>query len=328
MNKYILILIFALGVTTVNAQDPQFSQFYASPLYLGPSMAGTGGSDTRFILNYRDQWPKLAGKFITYALSFDHFIPKYKSGIGLLALYDDAGNGKLTTTQIGANYSYRITLSRDFFIQPGIQFQYFQRRINFYDLTFASQYFGDQLLPTNETPPDNQNGHIDFSSSLLAFGKKFWIGFTFDHMMKLNSSLENDDRYVPIKTSLYGGYKFIISERLLRNLEQSMTIAFHYKQQSYMQQLDMGLYYHQFPFSVGIWYRGIPIIQSTKSHDAITASAGIEVKEFTITYSYDLTVSTLVTSTGGAHEIGILYSFEWGKRGRQRRMATVPCPRF
>jgi type IX secretion system PorP/SprF family membrane protein len=328
MNKYILYFILLLGFIDGKAQDAQFSQFYASPLYLGPSMAGTGESDSRFILNYRDQWPKLPGHFITYALSFDHFIPKYKSGIGLLALYDDAGKGKLTTTQIGVNYSYRITVTRDFFIQPGIQFQYYQRKIGS-GLTYADQFFGNDILPTSiETPPENQVGHIDFSTSLLAFGKKYWFGFTFDHLMKMNASLKDDDRYVPIKASVYGGYKFILSERLLRNLEQSLSVAFHYRNQSQIQQLDMGVYYHQFPFSVGLWYRGLPVIQNIKSNDALSVSCGAEIDQFTVTYSYDLTVSSLVTSTGGAHEIGLIYSFEWAARSRHRRMEAVPCPRF
>jgi type IX secretion system PorP/SprF family membrane protein len=329
MNKYIFffLFLFVLGFIDGRAQDPQFSQFYASPLYLGPSMAGTG-QDSRFILNYRDQWPKLAGRYITYALSFDHYIPKYKSGIGILALYDDAGKGKLATTQIGLNYSYRIKVSRDFLIQPGLQFQYYQRRIDFNALTFADQYFGNDILPSSiETPPGEQKGHIDFSSSLLAFGKKYWFGFTFDHLMKMNKGLTDDNRYVPVKTSVYGGYKFILRERLLRNLEQSLSVAFHYRKQAQVQQLDMGLYYHQFPFSVGIWYRGLPVIQSVQS-DALAISCGAEIQQFIITYSYDLTVSSLVNSTGGAHEIGLIYSFEWGGRNKHRKMETVPCPKF
>ena len=99
------VTLAALAIIGLQAkgQDPQFSQFYASPLYLGPSMAGAGES-SRVILNYRDQWPKLSGRYITYALSFDHFIHRYKSGVGLLLLHDNAGKGKLTTTQIGLNY--------------------------------------------------------------------------------------------------------------------------------------------------------------------------------------------------------------------------------
>ena len=42
----------------ISAQDAHFSQFYANPLYLSPSLAGaTDGA--RIILNYRNQWPAI-----------------------------------------------------------------------------------------------------------------------------------------------------------------------------------------------------------------------------------------------------------------------------
>jgi type IX secretion system PorP/SprF family membrane protein len=312
----------------VKGQDPQFSQFYASPLYLGPSMAGSG-EYSRLILNYRDQWPKLSGRFVTYALSFDHFIHKYKSGIGLLFLHDNAGNGKLTTTQLGLNYSYRLIINRDFMIQPGLQFQYFQRNLNFNKLTFADQYFGDILLPSSiETAPENRTGHIDFATSILAFGKRYWIGFNVDHLMKMNKTLQNDDRFVPLKFSAFGGYKFVLKERLLKSLEQSITAACHYRYQDMMQQLDLGIYYSQFPFMAGLWYRGIPVIKNIKTSDAISLSGGANIKNFTFTYSYDLTISSLVNTTGGAHELGMVYNFAEWTTNKRRRMATVPCPKF
>ena len=57
--KYIkLMVILAFVVSAGKTQDPQFPQFYSSPLYLAPSFAGaTDGG--RVILNYRDQWPQL-----------------------------------------------------------------------------------------------------------------------------------------------------------------------------------------------------------------------------------------------------------------------------
>jgi type IX secretion system PorP/SprF family membrane protein len=325
LNIAILSALMAPGL----AQDPQFSQFYAAPLYLGPSMAGTTGN-TRVGINFRDQWPKISGKYITYSLSLDGYLEKYNSGLGLLVLHDNAGGGKLTTTQAGFNYAYRIKVNRDFFIQPGIQFQYYQRRINFNKLTFADQYFEDEVLPgTVESPPDNQAGHIDFTSSMLAFTKKFWLGVTVDHLMKLNQTLKQDDRYVPLKLSAHGGYKIDLNQSsLLRGNEESITAAFHYRSQASMQQLDIGMYYSNLPFMVGIWYRGIPVIQSTKTKDAITLSGGVLIRQLTFTYSYDLTVSSLIASTGGAHEIALVYVFDRPEGRNRRKMEAVPCPKF
>src|SRR3972149_978108 len=108
-NIYIILIIILSSPNSFSSYDTQFSQFYAAPLYLGPSFAGASGN-TRLVLNFRDQWPKIPGSFVTYAFSIDHYFSQYKSGLGLLVLRDQAGGGKLNTTNISANYSYNIKL--------------------------------------------------------------------------------------------------------------------------------------------------------------------------------------------------------------------------
>ncbi len=326
MRKIIYILLLQIIALGVYAQDPQFSQFYAAPLYLGPSMAGASDNG-RLGLNFRDQWPKLSGKYITYAVSYDQYISRYYSGVGLLFLRDDAGSGKLTTTQVGLNYSYRIRATKELFLQPGMQFQYYQRKINFSKITFADQFYGDQILPgTVELPPDNQAGHIDFSFSLLGFTRNMWLGSTVDHIMKTSKTLQQDIRYVPVKLSIYGGVKLAVNQSLLTRYEQNISLAFNYRNQASMQQLDIGAYYNRLPFMVGLWYRGI--VSNTNTKDAISISGGVLVKNLTFTYSYDLTISSLITSTGGAHELALVYTFERPYARGKRKMESVPCPKF
>jgi type IX secretion system PorP/SprF family membrane protein len=328
MKKILIIINFLMLLCALQAQDPQFSQFYAAPLYLGPSMAGTAGCP-RVCLNFRDQWPNLPGKYVTSALSVDNYVSNLNSGIGMLFLYDNAGGGKLTTTQIGLNYSYRIKIKKDFFFQPGLQFLYYQRTVDFSRLTFADQFYDEQILPSSiESPPDNQNGHIDFSTSILGFAKNLWFGTSLDHLMKMNTALTNDIRYVPLKISAYGGYRVHLTKPMLNKEEEEyMTLAFHYRSQASMQQLDFGVYYNKLPYTVGVWYRGIPVIKSTKSNDAITFSGGLMFKNLLLTYSYDFTISSLIGATGGAHEIALVYTFEQTKKSK-RKMGSVPCPKL
>lgn len=88
---YILFIIIVLiNLKTGFSQDSQFSQFYASPLYLAPSFAGSTDGD-RFSLNYRNQWPAITKSFQTYSLGYDHYFPHLKSGIGLLLFREQAG---------------------------------------------------------------------------------------------------------------------------------------------------------------------------------------------------------------------------------------------
>ncbi len=48
--------------------------------------------------------------------------------------------------------------------------------------------------------------------------------------------------------------------------------------------------------------------------------------KFSIGYSYDFTINKLLTSTGGAHEIALIYEFSDKRKKRKRHM--IPCPEF
>ena len=80
------------------AQDPEFSQYYAAPLYLNPAFAGTS-TDHRFIANYRNQWPNIARGYVTTAISYDYNLYQYNSGVGFLATLDKAGTAGMKSSQ-------------------------------------------------------------------------------------------------------------------------------------------------------------------------------------------------------------------------------------
>src|SRR6185437_7654822 len=53
------------------AQDPAFSQFFASPLSLNPALTGKFNGSVRVAGNYRNQWPQINNAFITSTVSID-----------------------------------------------------------------------------------------------------------------------------------------------------------------------------------------------------------------------------------------------------------------
>src|SRR4051812_14773105 len=99
MLRKLLILIFVGLSGTALAQDPEFTQFYANPLYLNPAFAGSTRCP-RIALNYRNQWPALSGTYVTYSASYDQYVDALGGGIGLLVLNDKAGEGTLSTSNI------------------------------------------------------------------------------------------------------------------------------------------------------------------------------------------------------------------------------------
>jgi type IX secretion system PorP/SprF family membrane protein len=324
---YILFIIIVLiNLKTGFTQDSQFSQFYASPLYLAPSFAGSTDGD-RFSLNYRNQWPAITKSFQTYSLGYDHYFPHLKSGVGLLLFREQAGTSSLSTTNIGLAYSYKFRFRSGWRISPGLSFFYTQRNINFGELTFEDELRSDQTTGTGELQILEKKADIDASFSVLAFNKNYWLGFTWDRILMPNRSLTGDIIQDPFKFSIYGGTKFKIFDRYNWASGQSISPSFLFKMQDTYTQLDLGVYWYQMPLVIGIWYRGIPVFKELSSNDALAFLLGFKIDQFSIGYSYDLTISKLVGFTGGTHEISINYLFNQGVTQREKRR-IIPCPSF
>src|SRR3954470_13349403 len=131
-RKLILLLtnLFIIGILQdLKAQDPQFTQFYANPLYLNPAFAGTARCP-RICLNYRNQWPNLSGTYVTYSASYDQHVDVMAGGIGLLVTTDDQARGTLKTTTASFMYSYHLPVNREFSLKMGLQATYFQKTLD------------------------------------------------------------------------------------------------------------------------------------------------------------------------------------------------------
>lgn len=332
MKRIFLILTFILSFFFGFSQDPQFSQFYSNYLYLAPSFAGLTDKN-RIAFNYRNQWPEIKYGYQTYSVSFDKYIEKFKSGIGILVFQDVAGTGRLTTTSIGLQYSYDFSITENWHVRPGMHFNYTERGIDFERLLWNDQISASGNSPVSaELVPMEKAGDIDFSTSVLTYSGRFWLGTSVDHLLRPNQSLyfyEEEDgnpAKVPVRYSFFGGVKFVRPEHLLRPIPTSIQLAFLYRQQQQFRQLDLGVYWHRSPLVIGIWYRGIPFYKEVFNRDAFTLLLGVKSKNMNIGYSYDFTVSKLMAETGGSHEISLSYTFK--TKPLKHKIRMVPCPDF
>ncbi|MBI5217429.1 MAG: PorP/SprF family type IX secretion system membrane protein [Bacteroidia bacterium] len=333
-QKILIIILLIQSTGSVFAQDPQFLQFYAAPTYICPSYAGsTDGS--RAVLNYRNQWPAIPGAFVTTAFSLDHYFPKVKSGVGLIFNNDKAGSGRLRSLNIGAQYCYNISITRTLSVRPGLQLLYTQRSVDFNKFIFGDQLSFNGIAPvsTLETPATDKVGYIDFTTSVLVFSEKQWGGITIEHMLEPNQSLTGSTSKVPVKIGIHGGAKLFLKKSAGLYDEEYIAITANYRHQEKFDQLDLGGYWFKRPMIIGLWYRGIPLLKSYKpgyfNHDALVIMAGLKYKNFVVGYSYDFTISRLISSTGGSHEISVIYEFNQNQRlVKKRKKIVVPCPKI
>lgn len=307
------------GALAALAQDPQFTQFYANPLYLNPAFAGTARCP-RVILNYRNQWPALSGTFVTTSASYDQDVRGIMGGLGLLVTSDQAGKGTLNTTTVSGIYSYTQAISRKFSIKAGFQATYFQKSLDWNKLTF-----GDMIDPrrgfiyaTNDVPRGGSVGNADFCAGFLGYTDIFFVGVAAHHLTEPNESLIVGTSKMPMKITAHAGAAIPLGVRGKYGAAKTkLSPNILYQQQAAFRQLNLGLYVDHGPIMAGVWYR---------SRDAFIALIGFHTDHLKFGYSYDITTSKLTTATAGSHEISLTLQFDCKKK--RRRVRTVPCPTF
>lgn len=325
------------------AQDPQYSQYYAAPLYMNPAMAGSELTG-RVGFNYRNQWPGIDAKFTTFSAFYDTYLPQYNSGVGMMVMQDTEGASKLRSTTISAIYSYELKLGSGAYFRPGFQASYIRREIGFFEnLIFANQInaadpFGD-LLPG--MPIDGLGEPINMSSLSaggMFFTENFWFGGAVHHLNQPNQSFLDGISPLPRKYSFHTGYRISLGKGSMRQdfthmrKERYFTPTINYKRQGPFEQLDLGGYFYVEPIVFGIWYRGLPYkpVEKQTNRDAVVMMVGLNLLNgLNIGYSFDYTVSQLGIQTGGAHELSLSWTLPNSNQGKPLRRDTIlPCPKF
>lgn len=351
MNRRLLtFIVLMLGcIEVVTAQDPQFSQFYAAPLYLNPAMAGSTGQ-ARVGMNYRNQWPAIDANFTTMSVYGDYFIEDKKSGVGFLLTQDKEGLAGLKSLSIGLQYSYELSITKNLGFRPGVQVALYNRDVNFNKLTFGDQFdpaTGDIISPQTAEAFNTsfKKTFVDLSLGGVLFTRNAWLGVTANHLTQPNQSIIGEDAPLPMKLSLHGGFKIPLKKGVVgsgvyaRPSERSISPAFQYRHQGDFDQMDLGMYFTAEPLVVGTWYRGVPFknLDGNVNNESVVfllgftriggkSTAGTR-DGLTIGYSFDFTISKLGSGSGGAHEFSLVYT--WPMRNPRKPPADkmiIPCP--
>ena len=161
----------------------------------------------------------------------------------------------------------------------------------------------------------------------MGYTENVWFGVNVDHLMSLSPVLNSDFKYPDLRVSLFGGVKIVTKRRFRNRNNETIHLAFNFRSESKINQLDIGGYYFKAPVMVGLWYRGMPIGNTYSNSDALIYLLGVKYNRFTFSYSYDMTLGNLIANTGGSHEISINYNIDNSNRhARKKKFRAIPCP--
>lgn len=325
----VIIGVFLLTLSSLesSAQDPEFSQFYANPLYLNPALAGANICP-RVILNYRNQWPSLKKGYVTYNASYDQYIDKIHGGVGVIVNADVAGDGLLTTTSASLMYAFNLRAGKNLYFQMAVQASFYQKSLGWEKLIFADQYDPSGFIkPTNEQQPDNLNVIFPDFAAGITFGYKsrLYGGVAVHHLTEPNMAFYNSEtNKLPMKITADLGYSLPLDGGGGEYGDASkFSLSFNglYQQQGKWHQINAGVYLLKYPFVIGGWFR-----HNFENADAFVALIGLTYESLKVGYSYDVSLSNLSGNSGGAHEVSLAWQF--GCSEKRRKIKAIKCPEF
>lgn len=332
MKKILLGLLLILIAGNVVAQDPQFSQFYAAPIYLNPALAGSTRCP-RVTINYRNQWPALNNAFVTYAAAYDQQIDALSGGIGVILMNDKAGEGTINTTSAGFMYAYQASISRKASIRVALKATYVQKRLDWEKLSFGDMIdprYGFVYQTLEQRPETTSKSFMDFSTGIVGYSDLLYGGVAIDHLTQPDEAfIVSGNSQLPMKITAHFGAMIPIgyySPRMDKDEGTFISPNIIYQQQRSFNQINLGAYFSKSPFVAGLWYRGSFGNDNFISSDSFIALIGLQKGMFKVGYSYDITVSQLSNASGGAHEVSL--GIQFFCHPKHKRFRPIACPTF
>ena len=338
-----LIALMSCALCLANgafAQDLHFSQFMNSPLLTNPANTGfTPDGDYRLGVNYRNQWASItAFPYKTMSVFGDVQTMQNSDntgwlGLGGVILRDVAGTGALTSTKVYGSVAYHQMVNAGSLVSLGFNVGWANKRINTANLTFPSQWNGKFFDVHNVTvAPKFDANNINYLDIQVGANYAYFptdriylnAGFSAMHVNRPRESFFSDssgvDNRVPARYTGFLNGSFMLNDRLIVNPNVYASL------QAKPYEIVGGLNAHydlsgdgEKVLIAGLYYR---------YKDAIIPMVGLGFKDYTFSFTYDVTQSGLNTFNNGrgALEFSIIKQGVVDRYNGNKRESM--CPSF
>lgn len=331
---FIVSVSFTLLSSFFLAQDIHFSQYYLSPLSLNPANTGNYKGDYRFFGNYRSQWRDIDKAYNTFSAGGDaNFYPMNQQVSGGLLFINDRSGGNLVVTKIMPSLAIHKKLA-GFQCHLGVQPGLVIKTIDFYAHSFPEQLNWntgkfDNSLPNSETNVNQRFSYFDMNVGFginRRFGK--WepeVGLAFFHLNTPKETFIGNAKRLPIRQIYNAGLTYYLHP--VFNVKAYTMCGYTTKASDWVSGINgeyifnKNAYFTNSVFAGVMWRDGLK-----RNSDAAITTIGLNYANYTIGFSYDITLSQLKTAVDrkGAFEVALIYK---GKNTRLSKKA-IPCERY
>lgn len=316
------------------AQDPHFSQYFASPLTINPANAGFFDGEYRIAGNMRQQWFNVGKSYATNSASADFKIlkdvlPEYDvAAVGVSGVFDNSLNGVLKSNYLSLTGAYHKSLANagEQTLGLGFQLTYANRYFDLSQLTYASQFNVDHFdvtVPADVTIDANASKYLELNVGVL-YAKhsekaNIYASAALYHTNRPAESLFNVSGYrLPFRQTLHAGGEYFMDE-----YSSLLFSGLYINQQSVSDEL-LGLAYgirtgneistpRFAKLYFGLWYR---------VKESYIPYVGMDYGNFNVGVNYSMRSSTVASFRPQTIELSVIY------RKKNHFSSTQLCPTF
>lgn len=338
-NIYITLLTALLSLNSFS-QDLHFSQWFNAPLLTNPANTGfIPDADYRIGANYRNQWSSvMTVPYKTFSVWGDAqlFRERIESGwlgLGGMILRDVAGSGTLTTTRAYASVAYHQMIGEAHLLSFGMNAGWSNKRINSAALKFPDQFDGkffDNNLPTSVILDNPSSSYLDIQAGLnYAFFPTDDLylngGVSVMHLNRPRESFFAADP-AGFDARIAPRYTAFLNASIKMNEDVILNPMAYYSLQAGASELVGGavLNYNLSGDGEQQLIGGLFM----RPGDAIIPMVGFEWNFIRLTFSYDVTTSSLkqYNNSRGALEFALLRNGFYNQFDGNRKQSW--CPSF
>jgi type IX secretion system PorP/SprF family membrane protein len=333
MLRYKLLLTvfaFLYFSPVLKAQDPHFSQYFASPLTLNPALTGFFDGDYRIALNERQQWWNVGSSYSTTSISADfkvlseHLPTDDTFGVGISGLFDKTLNGALQSNYFSLSGAYHKSLADQGTQTLGMGFQvnYANRHFDYNKLTFASQFnvdFFDTSIPANVNYDNTSTNYFELNAGLLYAvhlqKSNIYAGVSLYHTNSPKESLFDASGYkIPFRSTFHSGGEININKQssilfsgvyMVQGTTNDKLIGAAYGLKTDNYNLPVKLY-------LGLWHR---------FNQSFIPYVGMDFNNISVGLNYSMSTTQSIYYQPKTIELSLIY--------RHKNLnQSLLCPRF
>lgn len=316
------LVLGLLAGKRVFAQDPEWSQFYAAPLYTNPAFAGTECG--RATLNYRNYSNPTDGSAFTFMFAADQHISKLGGGLGFYVLQQSVFNN-FRMSEYALSYSFEFPISNNnLSIRWGLQAAYRNYFFNWANLNWSNRLlpltgFVASEPPAIPSPGLQTSGFANVSSGFLISTSRFYGGMALFNLTQPKITISNNtEAFLMRKITVHSGMVVPVSGNPA-NPKTSFSPNILVMIQNKYNRVNVGFYLNHGPLVTGIWLR-----QSEPTGNGLIGLVGLKFDTWKCAYSYDL--GSMDKQLTGVHELTAAYLF--CLKNEKKFMSRFNCPTF